>query len=606
MITVEDFNSVFKEYGYTNIFHEIDTSLISADYDYDDIQYDFCKVSRETTDVDEYTFQFNIVNAIWTGGYYFTDVNDEYLDITATWDSTNKILTVVTSEPTVKLYLYLTNLAFAYNNWGEQSYGFNLQKLTWKPTDLKNIYFSTQYLRCNIKKVHIESLTGDELSGQVSYYKNSTHPSVDGTDSIQTDDEGYYFNPVQYLQAVGYIIQIRYDGNYYYFMVYDAISMGRIYFKDKTLFVGKLNEIQIGIGIFLVDGILSYLDKSELITYVPNRINTFNVDLRNVYNTDKVAVKLHNNPVNGNFEWDYGNVFQCEVFRVSNLSDFVSECGNNGTGIFELGSDLTLTSDVAVTHNLTIYGKDYSIDLDGHSLIVPEGVKLILNDCNLINGDNAIVQQANSELELTNISFTNCESTEYSNLGSCIYCDIDLDSLEVEDDFKTTLNDCLFVDNHSAIFHGGNLIMNGCKLHNTDLDYIDKHNVALLYQTDGNATIRNCILDIDYTDTALCTNEESIGFAQCLFRLGETARINGHTYTDIRDNGIEITSNACHIFAKYYYTGLEECVFTSPVLDKEDSAFCYALTGLNKVFKHNVKITKASDNAENTYRKIEW
>jgi hypothetical protein len=27
---------------------------------------------------------------------------------------------------------------------------------------------------------------------------------------------------------------------------------------------------------------------------------------------------------------------------------------------------------------------------------------------------------------------------------------------------------------------------------------------------------------------------------------------------------------------------------------------------LNKVFKHNVQITKASDNAENTYRKIEW
>ena len=47
MITVEDFNSVFKEYGSSSIFHCIDTSLISIDSDFSDVTYDFSIVDRE-------------------------------------------------------------------------------------------------------------------------------------------------------------------------------------------------------------------------------------------------------------------------------------------------------------------------------------------------------------------------------------------------------------------------------------------------------------------------------------------------------------------------------------------------------------------------------
>ena len=602
MITVEDFNSVFKEYGSSSIFHCIDTSLISIDSDFSDVTYDFSIVDRETTSVDEYTFQFKIINDIWTGGYYFTDINDEYLDISATWDSNNKILTVVTSEPAVKLYLYLSNLAFTSNEWG-----FNLEQLVWRPIDLTNRNINTQFVASTNSRIHIESLKDEELDGKVGYVTNLS--SNLNYLNINTDKIGRYFNYVNNYSQ-NRTVRFVYKNNSYYLQLNYVKSMGNFCFVDDSLVLGKINKITSLSNYFLKTGILTYLNKSVVVDVTGDIEDSskayFDIDLRDVFNIDKLKVKMHLNSVDGDYEWDYEHIYPCSIYQVGTLSDFVGECGEEGTTVFKLGADLTLDEDITVTHDLTVLGEEYSIDLNGHSIIVLDGVKLAIEDCSLLNGDNAIVQKVNSELELTNVSFTNCMSSEYSNLGSCIFCDIDLNSLDNEDDFKTILTGCEFYDNQNAILHGGNLIVDGCKLHNTDLNYIDKHNVAFLYQTDGNATIMNSIFDIDYTDMSLCENEESIGFAQCLIQCGTTAMINNNSYTSLKEEGLQITSNVSHVFAKYYYPTLGECVFTSPILDKEDKALCYCLTGLNKIFKQNVQITKASEQSENTYRKIEW
>ena len=395
-------------------------------------------------------------------------------------------------------------------------------------------------------------------------------------------------------------------------------NVNRLYFLNELVTV-ELPLSVVG-GSFVkgkVNNVSLTLDKGEYpilygTAYCNNQVIDFSVsddgivfdlDLSDYYR-DSVLLTVFLHPNSDFFGWTYSLRVPVLNTVVNSVEEFTAECGVDGAKLFELGSDLTLSDDVTVEHNVKIMGNGYTLDCSGHSLIVDKGLEL--SDCTLSNGDNAIVQKADSSIVCTGVTFRNCVSSEYSNLGSCIYCDIDLDSLDVEDDFSTILTNCEFYDNQSAILSGGTLVLEGCKLHNTDLTYLDKHNVALLYQTDGSATIRNCILDIDYTATTLCENEQSIGFAQCLFRLGTSARLNDHSYTDIRDNGLEITSNACHIFAKYYYPALEECVFTSPILSKEDSAFCYELTGLNKVFKHNVQITRASDGSENTYRKIEW
>ena len=594
MITVEDFNSVLYEYGGSNVYHCIDTSLISEDYDYDGIKYDFCEVERETTDEDEYTFKIKVVNGAWTGGYWLTDSDGNYIS-DATVSFSSGVLTIITDQPTIKLYLYLCNVA----------HSFQLERLS--------------YIILNNKTQGIASNRRATLQNPFLHFKllDGSMPDSLSMSTVGGDSGLVTLQPDATVEGEYRSNRVRnwfYEGS----MKLSDNGSNRLYFLNELVTVelplsvvggsfvkGKVNSVSLTLdkGEYPILYGAAYCNGEVIDFSVSDDGIVFDLDLSDYYK-DFVLLTVFLHPNSDFFGWTYSLRVPVVNTIVSDYDGLVAECGVDGAKLFELGTDLTLTGDVTVEHNVKVRGNGHTLDLANHSLIVDKGLEL--SDCTLSNGDNAIVQKADSEVVCTGVTFTNCVSSEYSNLGSCIYCDIDLDSLDIEDDFKTTLNDCSFFDNQSAILSGGTLVVDGCKLHNTDLNYIDKHNVALLYQTDGNATIRNCILDIDYTDTALCTNEESIGFAQCLFRLGTTATINGNNYTDLRDIGVEITSNACHIFAKYYYSSLEECVFTSPVLDKEDSAFCYCLTGLNKVFKHNVQITRASDGSENTYRKIEW
>ena len=611
MITVEDFNSVLYEFGGCNCYHCVDTSLISEDYDFDGIKYDFCIVDRETTDTEEYTFKIKVVNKAWTGGYYILDSSDEYVDdATASYNSTNGVITIVTDHPTIKLHLYINNYCTLFKF--EQLNYILLSKNTRSiksniRSSLENPFLQFKLLNgsmpetLTIRNTNNETgtVTVKNVEGNIYQSSHVYNWHYNGAMRLEDDNSNYlyFYNTIVTVQLPIYngSVHLPKSNNFY------SLIKGKV---NKVIYTLSSAMYEITSAKCTFNGVTVPVElKSVIEGFI---VFTFYLDLRNYYkNTAKFQLEL--NP-NGDF---YGLTYDlsmpCINASVNSIASLISECGNGGATYVELTAGGTLTNDLIITHNMEIVGtSNIVIDLNGHSLILLDGVKLKLSNCELVNGDNAIVQNVNSDLTLNNVSFYNCVSSEFSNLGSCVYCNVDLESLEDATDFKTTLKDCTFIDNHSAIFHGGNLIIDGCKLHNTDLDYLDKHNVAFLYQTDGTASIKNSILDIDYTDTDLCSNEESIGFAQCLIKCGKTAKINNQSYTDLRDIGLDLSSNACHIFAKYYYSILEECVFTSPILDKEDKAYCYALTGMNKVFKENVQITKASDGAENNYRKIEW
>lgn len=611
MITVEDFNSVLQEYGSSNIYHCIDTSLISEDYDYDGIKYDFCIVERETTNTDEYTFKINVVNKAWTGGYYILDSDDEYVDdATASYNSTNGVITIVTDHPTIKLHLYINNYCTLFKF--EQLNYILLSKNTRSiksniRSSLENPFLQFKLLNgsmpetLTIRNTNNETGTVTVKNVEGNIYQSSHVYNWHYSGAMRLEDDNsnylYFYNTVVTVQLPIYNSSsyLPKSNNSY------SLIKGK---RNKVIYCISSAEYEIESGVCTFNSTTVPIDVELM--FDGYTMLTFYLDLTN-YSKNTAKFHLELNPNGDFYGLSYDLSMPCVNASVTNIASLVSECGNGGATYVELTGGGTLTDDLVVTHDIVINGiSDVVIDLDGHSIIVSDGVKLELSNCALVNGDNAIVQKVNSELIINNVSFSNCVSSEFSNLGSCIYCDIDLNSLSVEDDFKTTLTGCEFYDNHNAIFHGGNLIIDGCKLHNTDLDYLDKHNVALLYQTDGTATIKNSILDIDYTDTSLCTNEESIGFAQALFQCGETAKINNQTFTDMKNNGFDFTGNASHIFVKYYYATLSECVFTSPILGREDKAFCYCLSGLNKIFKENVQITKASDNAENTNRKIEW
>jgi hypothetical protein len=260
---------------------------------------------------------------------------------------------------------------------------------------------------------------------------------------------------------------------------------------------------------------------------------------------------------------------------------------------------------------LKIIGNNQVLDFDSTGGFIVYDCSFSIENLKILNGNTSIRQRDNSKVNLVNVTFENCISQNYNNLGSCIFCENDVENLEIENDFETILDNCNFKNNTNCIFHGGQLTVNNCRLHNTDLEYADKDNVAFLYQTDGNAIIKGSLFDLDYTENTLCSNQSNIGLAQALVLCGETAIINNADYEMLRnDDSLPFYdvpySNQTHLFAKYYYPQLETCVYSSPILNREDKNCCHAVTDLDWVFKNNTQITRADSDAENEIRKIVW
>ena len=102
LLTVEDVNTV--NLNHINEFYELDTSKIS-EQEFNNVLYDFCIVSHEIQG-NNHIFTFEIHNDLWRGGYYFTKSDGSYLDVNGNYS--NNVLTLITSENSVKLVLYLS------------------------------------------------------------------------------------------------------------------------------------------------------------------------------------------------------------------------------------------------------------------------------------------------------------------------------------------------------------------------------------------------------------------------------------------------------------------------------------------------------------------
>ena len=606
MITVEDFNNILKEFGGCNIYHCINTGLIDMDSDYSGVLYDFAELSK-TYSNNNYTFTFKIVNNAWTGGYWITNSNGEWLDVNGSYNNANKTITVITTEPNIKLHLYISNIATS----------FKFEKLHWiviTPTQIKKVYESTNTrIKTFEALVQVLNPNYNILSKTIKLY-SSDNSSQSIANITGTSIENVYLVTPSFIPYTS--IWVLFDGsiqnsknNLIYFE--RTIENSPIIFKlNKTsLTLGKINHINFIKSIIErgVDSGVVYFENNE----IPfNFGEGFDLDLIN-YTKNSADFEIKLNPKNNFFGWNYNFKLDCQYLEVKNVNELISECEIGGVNVVDLGSDLFLSDNLLVKHYIIIKGEEHSINLNGNSIILSDGVKVTFDNINFVNGDTTIVQSKNTDLTLNNCTFTNCQSTKYDNLGSCIYCDIDANSLEIVDEFKTILNNCIFIDNHNCILHGGQLIVNNCKLHNTDTEYLEEFNSAFLYQMDGNANIYNSIFDIDYTSDNLCSNHLSVGFAQCIVRCGLSAYINGVNATTLSNNNSlpffkYPYNNQSHIFCKYYYPQIDACVFTSPTFTNEDKSICYCVTDKDFVFKENVQITRAELESENNVRKIEW
>lgn len=591
-LTVEDVNSVLHEYGDVNEMYMLDTSLL-GDISY--ATYDFVKVTKTDN-----AFVFEVDNSLWCGGYFFTDSNDDYLDVDATYDSEENTLTLATNDD-VHLYLYLCGFAPE----------FEVNRLTWCPLISENplhnfVSFHDPSMQ-NYAHVTGKFKTGtfyDASSMGEDIITNAVVTETLGTFSEEgtiTIDVGYYGRPnrqVQYVEC---------NGSKFYFLIRREEFVPTISFNGSENIIAKLNaktsitytatmdNETVNLGFVRI----KYLNK---VIELPAGTDTFEIDLTEIRTAQIIPavfelaqtghVRAHSYPVN----------IICTVPTVTTISDFCNLI-NAGEKVINVGANLSYQGVITIATDILINGNDHEINC---YFDVKEGVTFKLKDCivknNNYSGLAIITQKEKSIVEIDNVTF---EGNKSIGNAAILETKNSVEGLNKSSDFITKIKNTVFKNNDSCILHGGNLQIDNCVFRaGYDEDYYITKQVAFIYQTDGILNVTNSIFDIDtFNETYFCQNEISLNLGITAIRLGTDVIFNGLNYNSILEGNFELKNNTSHIYAEYSYN--DECIVISPIVSKEANCMCYLLENKG-IRQYNVQITDKSDDLENTTRKIVW
>lgn len=557
MITLEDINTLMTELGTSLIYHTIDTSKISYN-SYENVKYDFCICGHSIERQNVHTFTFRVENKNWCGWYYILDSAGNLLTNEASYNSTTKTITItVPFKESIQLILW----CLPYKSFEFRRIPFKLVSSNTFVINYSDLNSEIPYQILNLQTGNVEDYTFIAKKGIV--------------------------NDLFYV----YVNKIDYDLE-----------------LNSNLIMGKKNIVSFNTPSLDVDCDckVTYLDKTVEFNLTDGE---FIIDL-NDYNSNKnlqITFELIENDMILGKTLTFN--LQVNYVTVDNFSSFINEI-LVGSSIIQLNNSFELLDNIVISHDLLVQCNDNTLDCSDYGFIINNDCVFKITDGNFEQGNPVFTQLKNSTVEISNCSFINAKNEKYNNLGSVISCDMDISSLEVLDDFTTIISDSIFKNNHNCILHGGNLTIDNCKVHNTDMTLIDINNPYFLYQADGEATITNSIFDIDYHEDTTFENE-NIMYAQAIFMCGINAIINNASYNDLsNDNNVNWSNtpynNLSHIYCKYYYSAIEEIVYSSPIIGKEDKAICYAVSGKDWIFKENVQITRESWNTQNEIRKITW
>lgn len=541
--TLEDINGAIFENQKSSLY-EIPIT-ISAD-EFTNVKIDFCTISR-TKNGNNYTFTIEVNNSLWNGEYYFKQADETYIDNDGTW-SNNKI-TFTTSYKDITFVVYINNLntTFSFKRIKYIPYPFDItHKATLKEID-KWVYHDYINLQDNTV------VTGN-LHLQKGLFDWAKSPNI------------FYY--------IGELIKSDF--------VFDC---------TQQLVLGKVNTVRLNVdsdykpnGSMVGDNVPSITVKYGDI-YIPvtfdSTVNdyTFEIDLTDKQNEGKVRfnVIVDTNDVLNSSETTVTLVSSFET--INNESKLITLFKNGGIG--RLGANITLTNDLTITKDVLIIGNTKTINMNSHKIIVPTDKTFKSENTVYTNGYNTIQQHTSSTVELTECTFTNC-----TGLGSVIDCQLDMESLEVENDFTTNITGCTFTNNDLCILHGGELNIENCtvtgKIGNPNYPYF-------LYQTDGNATILQSNFNLS-SNTQISTDIE---FNSCIFICGETATINGYDHSQLQNNNITTFTttqrNSSTINVTYYYPTISDYITL-----ESSKGYCHSVSDVDYVFKSNVTVRRNS------------
>ena len=542
-LTLEDINGTIYE-NQKGSLYEIPITITNDEFN--NVKIDFCTISR-TKNGNDYTFTIEINNEYWNGEYYFKQADETYINNDGTW-SNNKI-TFTTSYKNITLVVYINNLntTFSFKRIKYIPYPFDItHKATLKEIDK---WVNHDYINLQDNTV----VTGN-LHLQKGLFDWAKSPNI-----------FYYFGEL-----------IKSD------FVFDC---------TQQLVLGKVNTVRLNVdsdykpnGSMVGDNVPSITVKYGDI-YIPVTFDStvndyvFDIDLTSKQTEGKVRfnVIVDTSDVLNNTETEVTLISSFET--INNESKLITLFKNGGIG--RLGANITLTNDLTISKDVLIIGNTKTLNMNNHKIIVPTERTFKANETLFTNGYNTIQQHTSSTVELTDCTFTNC-----TGLGSVIDCQLDIESLEVENDFITNITGCTFTNNDMCILHGGELNIENCtitgKIGNPNYPYF-------LYQTDGNAII----LQSDFTlqsDTQISTDIE---FNSCIFICGETATVNGYNHTQLQNNNVtaflSTQRNTSSINVTYYYPTIEDYITL-----QSDNGYCHSVSDIDYVFKANVTVRRGN------------
>ena len=573
-LTLEDVNTV--NLNHINEFHEIDTSKISLQ-EFENILYDFCKVSHSING-SEHTFTFEIHNSLWSKLYNIAKTNDDimFVDYNFTASLNGDILTVITSEPGIKLRLLLCSY---YKH-------SNLTQEMWIP------------INSNINVTKKEPILDPPLT--VSFY-DYLLPEI-----------------IREGEITGHIMDNIYEVSHHMYVLVNLIKTDLLYDLTETrLQVGNINTVRLNVDQdYLPGGDLTddnplditviYKGTENQATYDSeageNGDYVVELDLTNKTNNNPVTVEVRVNEskyINGQTN---KHILKCDYITVDNFNDLTSAIVQ-GAEIIELSGDITFDGDLTLPQNLYLIGDGHRVNLRNHTVFV-DGVSCKCKAVDFINGSPCFVQGAGSKLELLDCGFNNAKITD-RHKGSVI-------STLNDDNITSILTRCIILNCHHTIWHNGELSVNNIKaLYNNFNEATDTDYSEFLTQWQGTANITNSTFDIDFNTQELCQGETDIKYAESLIGLSPETTLNGYTADKLQnDNTLPLFTNPynnqSHIYARYYYPAIEECVITSPEQGYENKSACHTILGTDWVYKNNAKVTRADSENVNNNRKINW
>lgn len=541
-LTLEDINgTLYRNQRFW--WHEIDTSKISTDNDFTDVKYDFVKISRETNGI-LYEYTLEIDNDYWTMGFYALDKNGElFTDVGQyVWRNNKLIIGGGSHTQYVKIFLYC----------GLVSYDTATPFVTRLEVDSLDLNY--------------EQLSNPQ---QIPYTElvNNSHGTITASLTKGLNSIKDYYN--------------RHCG----FLFVNLIRSNFEFTCNQELTVGKVNKVKLGVNSkYKPNGAMIGTNTPNITVEYNNNIipvvwsetdndYVFNLDLTTKQNEGNIRLKVivEDNTVINKTETIVS--LHSSYEQINTLSKLTNLFSKGGIG--RITSNLTLTDNLRVTKSVYLVSENKTITMDGHKIIVPSDKTFKANNITFTGGTNTIQQNINTKVELTQCTFTNC-----TGLGSVIDCQIDINSLNNEDDFTTIINNCTFTNNDLCILHGGDLTITDCTVNGkiSDKDY-----PYFLYQTDGRAVILQSQFNI--SSNSQITSD--IGFNPCIFTCGETALINGHSHTELQVNNLtsflETQRNTSSIDLTYKYSLINDYIRL-----KTSKGFCHNISGIDYVFKTNV------------------